>query len=99
MKSRYIDADKLLNRLPDDLPYKASVKRVLIQAPTADVVAVTRCKDCKYYNENKFTYSGDGYGRCYHPQQAYDDECFDMWVETTPDDYCSYGERREENAR
>ena len=36
--ARYIDADELLNRLPDDLPYKASVKRVLIQAPTADVV-------------------------------------------------------------
>ena len=35
-KSRYIDADALLNHLPDDLPYKASVKRVLIQAPTAD---------------------------------------------------------------
>ena len=35
---RYIDADELLNRLPDDLPYKASVKRVLIQAPEADVV-------------------------------------------------------------
>ena len=35
--ARYIDADELLNRLPDDLPYKASVKRVLIQAPTADV--------------------------------------------------------------
>ena len=37
--ARYIDADELLNRLPNDLPYKASVKRVLIQAPTADVVA------------------------------------------------------------
>ena len=37
---RYIDADALLNNLPDDLPYKASVKRVLIQAPTADVVEV-----------------------------------------------------------
>ena len=36
--ARYIDADELLNNLPDDLPYKASVKRVLIQAPTADVV-------------------------------------------------------------
>ena len=36
--SRYIDAEALLNSLPDDLPYKASVKRVLIQAPTADVV-------------------------------------------------------------
>ena len=38
--SRYIDADKLLASLPNDLPYKASVKRVLIQAPTADVVEV-----------------------------------------------------------
>ena len=33
---RYIDADALLNNLPDDLPYKASVKRVLMQAPTTD---------------------------------------------------------------
>ena len=38
--SRYIDADELLKRLPNDLPYKASVKRVLIQAPTADVAEV-----------------------------------------------------------
>lgn len=46
--SRYIDADELLNRLPEDLPYKASVKRVLIQASEADVVEVVRCKDCKH---------------------------------------------------
>ena len=38
--SRYIDPDELLKSLPDDLPYKASVKRVLMQAPTADVVEV-----------------------------------------------------------
>ena len=38
--SRYIDAEELLKRLPDDLPYKASVKRVLMQAPDADVVEV-----------------------------------------------------------
>ena len=36
----YIDRDKLLNELPNDLPYKASVKRVLIQAEEADVVEV-----------------------------------------------------------
>ena len=36
--ARYIDADETLNRLPNDLPYKASVKRVLMQAPKADVV-------------------------------------------------------------
>ena len=38
--NRYIDAEALLNRLPDDLPYKASVKRVLMQAPTADVAPI-----------------------------------------------------------
>lgn len=37
---RYIDADALLNRMPDGLPYKASVKRIVMQAPTADVVEV-----------------------------------------------------------
>ena len=36
----YKDADEILRRLPNDLPYKASVKRVLIQAPDADVVEV-----------------------------------------------------------
>lgn len=38
--ARYIDADGLLQKLPNDLPYKASVKRVLVQAPTADVEEV-----------------------------------------------------------
>lgn len=38
--SRYIDAVAVWQSLPDDLPYKASVKRVLMQAPTADVVDV-----------------------------------------------------------
>ena len=37
---KYINADELLQMLPDDLPYKASVKRVLIQAPAANVVEV-----------------------------------------------------------
>ena len=48
----YIDRDKLLNELPNDLPYKASVKRVLIQAEEADVEEVVRCKDCMHNHEN-----------------------------------------------
>ena len=43
---RYIDADALLQRLPDDLPYKGSVKRVLMQAPTANVVPMPECNVC-----------------------------------------------------
>lgn len=38
---KLIDADIWMN-LPDDLPYKGAVKRVLIRAPEA----VVRCKDC-----------------------------------------------------
>ena len=37
VKGKYIDVDEVLKKLPDDLPYKASVKRVLIQAPNVDV--------------------------------------------------------------
>ena len=37
---RYIDAEELLTKMSNDLPYKGSVKRILIQAPTADVVEV-----------------------------------------------------------
>ena len=55
--SRNINGDELLRKLPDDLPYKASVKRVLMQAPTADVVEVVharwnedgRCSNCGWY--------------------------------------------------
>ena len=46
--ARFIDADELLNNLPDDLPYKASVKRVLIQAPTEDVVPKSEVEALKH---------------------------------------------------
>ena len=41
--ARYADIDTILNKLPDDLPYKASVKRVLIQASEANAVPLP-CK-------------------------------------------------------
>ena len=44
---KLVDVDKLLYALPDDLPYKSSVKRVLIQAPNA----VVSCPDCKYHRD------------------------------------------------
>ena len=47
--AEYKDIDEILKTLPDDLPYKASVKRVLIQAPTADVVP--RSEVDQWYHE------------------------------------------------
>lgn len=55
----------------------------VIDAPAADVAPVVRCKDCKYWQDNN-----DGYPH---------EEC--RWGHgETPDadDFCSYGERREE---
>ena len=54
---RLIDADEI--KLPNDLPYKASVKRVLIQAPTVDAEPVVHGK---WLVLGQRTYGG---GRCY----------------------------------
>ena len=80
--ARYIDADKLLHRLPNDLPYKASVKRALIQAPTADVVEVVRCEKCRAFDE-------------YHyPVEDFDGRCILDGIERDKDFYCGYGKRK-----
>ena len=51
----------------------------------ADFVEVVRCKYCKHYNQLR--------GTCEHAQWE-DAECWDRDVKTT--DYCSYGERTDE---
>lgn len=51
----------------------------LREAPAADVVEVVRCKDCKHLMFS------DMYGEC---SQAH------MGI-VRPDDYCSYGERKD----
>ena len=52
----------------------------LKEAPAADVVEVVRCKDCKHLMFS------DMYGEC---SQAH------MGI-VRPDDFCSYGERKDE---
>ena len=52
--------------------------------------AVVRCKDCKHYHHDKH------HGTiCRHPELDYDVECYDHWINTKPDDFCSYGERKD----
>jgi hypothetical protein len=45
---KHVDVEPLLNNLPDDLPYKASVKRVLTQAPSADVAPMEEVNRLKH---------------------------------------------------
>lgn len=88
--ARYIDAEKIPFFIsPVHMSqHSTSVEKIALasdidKVPTADVVEVVRCKDCKYWQDNN-----DGY-----PHQ----NC--KWhMDETPDenDYCSSGERKEQ---
>ena len=89
--SRYIDADKLANDIyrawelwekkgEDCYIFAEVITPLLVGQPTADVVEVVRCKDCKHKdyccrNVAKF------------------DKGYDMYEGIS---FCSYGERRED---
>ena len=61
---------------------------LLKNAPAADVVPVVRCKDCKWFADNN---GGEWYGcKMFHVVLATPEDA------PEPDDFCSYGERREE---
>ncbi len=79
---RLIDADKL------DWWYKGrNIRHVIDDAPTVDAVPVVRCKDCKWFADNN---DGEWYGcQMFHvvlntPEDA-----------PKPNDFCSYGERKD----
>ena len=97
-KSRYIDADKIEYRETkkiydgydsegseyyrhEPIAYKSDIDEI----PTADVVEVVRCKDCKHFTEGMI---GD--------DLEYFCKLTSGMVNPAPDFYCSYGERREE---
>ena len=59
------------------------IARDISELPAADVAEVVRCKDCEYLVNT--TINANGFLIC---------DISDM--EIAPDDFCSYGERREE---
>lgn len=81
-KKKYVEVNDLLKHIPNE-PYKGAIRRVLQQAPAADVVEVVRCMDCKYYEQAKV--NNKGFLIC--PASG---------MEITEADFCSYGERRTE---
>lgn len=89
--ARYIDKDKLVNKLKEDYAtlvkerwfddyaqgYSSAIDDVVAE-PTADAVQVIRCKDCQYF------YQDGNIKVCKH------------WNchTTTPDAYCSYAKMK-----
>lgn len=95
--SRYIDADKIEWRLiiptnattaEENMIYHA--RKLVESQPTADVVDVVRCKDCKWYKSiysSIYSWNGNEHKICAREPSDSPRE---------PDDYCIYGERRED---
>jgi len=79
--ARYIDADKLMN-FANNSKDKTIDANDIARFPSADVVEVVRCCDCKYFRNN----TEFGYPWCDRRRNA------DLFVSGL--DYCSYAERR-----
>lgn len=93
-EKRLIDVDKLIDfidvghlRHPGELCYsEVDVANLLLHAPTVDAVEVVRCKDC---------------ARCFKYTTKRNRQMMwicmrnEMDVCVRPDDFCSYGERRD----
>ena len=65
---------------------------VIRSMPTVDAVKVVRCKDCKHYKEFRTKRNKQIMRLCYRMGKN------DMEYSVKPDDFCSYGERSDENA-
>ena len=87
--ARLIDADKmsLLLGISERDIY---AKYMLDHMETIDAVEVVRCKDCKHYLEFRTKRNKQLMRMCYRMGKN------DMEYYVKPDDFCSYGELKEE---
>lgn len=84
---RLIDGDTLWEKLDDEQWYDNADRDeialpIVTAAPTVDAVVVTRCKDCEYLVNA--VVNANGFLVC---------DVSDM--EIAPDDFCSYGQKKE----
>lgn len=82
--SDYIEREALLAHLFCKQDEQMDIAKEIAEFPAADVVPVVRCKDCTYFSNAKL--NAKGFLVC--PASG---------MEITEDDYCSYGEREEDN--
>lgn len=78
--AEYVERDRIIKNSMLHTWKKADLLRAIKEAPTADVVEVVRCKDCK----NRYVPT-----RCALWYATVDDK--EYFVERGDDFYCSYG--------
>ena len=72
----------VLRSLPNDLPYKGSVRRVLMQAATVDAAPIVWCKKCKFWAPGK-------------SRRGFFEDCVLKQGCMPADGFCRYGVRKE----
>ena len=78
-EKRLIDANALLDYFRNER-HESEVIEAVKDAPTVDAVEVVRCKDCRFIIDRE-----DGTHGCY----------LHFLEDCKPDDFCSYGERKD----
>ena len=94
---RLIDAEKVYEVLTDYYHHRTEIqhealKEAISKVPTVDAVEVVRCKDCKWYKESN-------HSELYPMRFCYrlkNDDGVPVGYNWADNDFCSYGERREE---
>ena len=84
----YIDREALIAEYDRvHIGSAGGARKLMVDAPAADVVEVVRCKDCKYYSED---------GICDVHSEYEDKYTRGYVVFMNGEDFCSYGERKEQ---
>lgn len=81
----YVKKEKLIENIferVNNSVIRGWLNKIINDTPTADVVEVVRCKDCKHYE----------IGKNYPP---YCNNVMNLFEEMKPTDYCSYGVRKD----
>ena len=88
-----IECDAVTEKYYQDVLLRQDIQDFLDNIPTADVAPVVYCKDCKYADTERRNATEKRYFNSIlfcRNSNLYDDEPLAMW----PDDFCSYGERK-----
>lgn len=86
---RLVDADNARECFGGDGVTGAVMKRMFDSLPTIDAVPVVRCRECKFYREFRTKRHNQLMRLCYRMGKH------DMEYPVKPDDFCSYGQRKE----
>lgn len=88
---RLVDADNARECFGGDGVTGAVMQRMFDSLPTIDAVPVVRCRECKFYREFRTKRHNQLMRLCYRMGKH------DMEYPVKPDDFCSYGQRKEDN--